>query len=236
VSSLRIEQPRAGYRVSMEPFLLASFTCLRKEGRGVDLGTGSGVLAVLLARRYPALQIVGIEIQEDLVTMARKNVESNGVEKQVEILRGDFRQARELWPSGSFDVAISNPPYRSAQSGRLSPDPGRALARHEVAMSLADLGEACAYLLKDHGKLFLTYHPARLAELSRVCGEKGLTIKRLQFVHARPGAQAKMVLIEAVKKGREGLQVSSPFFVYREGGNYSAEMKAVYGLDDPLIS
>lgn len=235
MSSLRIEQPPVGYRSSLEPFLLASFASLGGEERALDLGTGSGVLALLLARRYPALRVVGIEIQEDLVALARKNVERSGLGGRVEILPGDFRQARGLWPSGSFDVALSNPPYRPLHSGRLSPDPGRALARHEITMSLTDLAEVCRYLLKDHGKLFLTYHPARLVELARVCWEKDLTIKRLRFVHGRPGAQAKMVLVEAVKRGRAGLRVSPPFFVNRESGDYSTEMKGVYELEDPLV-
>lgn len=228
LSSLQIGQPREGYRLSLEPFLLASFADLRGEERGIDLGTGSGIVALLLARRYPDLRLAGIEIQEELVAAARRNVAENALESRVEIRHGDLRRVREIWPAASFDVAVSNPPYRRLHAGRLNPDPSKATARHEIAMSLVDVLEAGRHLLRRRGRLFLIYSPVRLLELAEGCRQRDLSLKRLRFVHGRPGKEAAMVLAEAVKNGREELRVSPPLLVCEETGEYTAEVAAVY--------
>jgi len=206
-------QPRSGYRYSLDPFLLADFAAAEKGPSIVDLGTGSGILPLLLARHTPARRIVGIEIQGGLAEQARQAVIKAGEQERITIVQADLRTCRELFPPESFDAVVSNPPFRQLGRGRIAPDGERAAARHELHGGLVDFVAAARYLLKQRGRCYLVYLPERLAELLALLREARLEPKRLRCVHGHAGAQASMVLVEARCNGRPGLTVEKPLYV-----------------------
>ncbi len=225
---LRIIQGRNGYRISLDPLLLCAFARVKEKDSVVDLGTGAGVIPLLLARRTDGGRLVGVEIQADLADRARRNVALNGLEGRIEILHHDLRAVREILPAQGFQVVLANPPFRQPGNGRLSPAGERAAARHELAGNLEDFLKAAGFLLGDGGRFFVVFLAERLADLLEGMRLQGLEPKRLRTVHGRVDDPARMVLVEGRKRGRPGLKIEPPFFIY-EGGGYGAEVRSIYG-------
>lgn len=227
IRDIRLYQRRDGYRFSLDAVLLFSFVGLKRAGRVADLGAGSGIVGLLLAKKYPESRVTLIEIQKGLHELSRKNIRLNGLDSRVEALRADVR---ELPPGlGPFDIALSNPPFRKPLSGRLSEGEEKAIARHEMKISLGELVSSAAGILREKGRFFIVYHPLRLSELMHELRAVGLEPKRLRFVHGKAASEGKIVLLEAVRHGRAGLKVEPPLFVYAEDGGYTAEMREIYG-------
>lgn len=225
---LTLQQSMDGYRFALEVFLVADFMTASPAAPLIDLGTGCGVIALLLARRFPQVRIVGLELQPSLASLAQHNVVCNHLSDRLEMIRGDIRQASTLFARGAFGTVVCNPPYRAVGHGRLNPHPEKAIARHELALSLPQLVQAARHLLRRRGLWVLVYHPSRLAELCQHCEALQLRVRRLRLVHARPQAPASMVLVEASRDGREALTVMPPLYVYAADGTYSAEMQAIF--------
>lgn len=225
---LTVAQPAAGYRFSLEAFILADFVASPPSTSCLDIGTGCGVVALMLARRFPHATIVGLELQEALVAAARQNVVQNGFASRLTILRADARQIPHLFPAATFDAVVCNPPYRMVGSGRLNPDPVAAMARHELTLTLKQLVQACQHVLRPRGVLTLVYHPSRLAELCVRLEEARLRPRRLRLVHATLHASASIVLLEAVRGGRDALAVFPPLCIYDTPGSYTPEMQAIF--------
>jgi tRNA1Val (adenine37-N6)-methyltransferase len=225
---LTLIQGTAGYRFSLEAFLLADFVAATAPSPLLDLGTGCGVVALFLARRFPHSRVLGVELQASLAAVARQNVAHNGLAHQVDIVQADARCAHCLLPAGAFGTVVCNPPYRAVGSGRRNPNPEKAIARHELTLTLAQLVQACRHVLVRRGLLVLIYHPSRLAELCARLDTARLCPRRLRFVHATPLAPASLVLVEAVQGGRDALTVLPPLHVYEAGGRYTAEMQAIF--------
>ncbi|MBP8985688.1 MAG: methyltransferase [Syntrophobacterales bacterium] len=225
---IRVIQKKRGYRFSLDSLLLAHFLRLRKNDRAVEFGTGSAVIALILGRRFACEKIIGLEFQEELADIARRNVLLNGMEDKIEVVRGDVRDARMLFPPESGDVVFFNPPYRKSKSGRVNPDRERALARHEIAGSVGDFVGAAAYVLKAKGSVYAIYPASRLVELITRLRLGGLEPKRLRLVHSKKDSRAEFALVEATKGGREELAVLPPLCVYDDDGEYTEEMEGVF--------
>ncbi len=209
---LRILQPRRGYRFSVDPLLLCEFSG-KSDGRIIDLGTGCGVMALIMARMVPGSMIVGVESREESARLAERNVALNGLEGQVTVISADILSLKGLFPVSSFDLVLTNPPYRPLGTGKVSPLAGRDTARHESTASLADFLEMAKYLVKTAGRICCIYHVSRLAELIATASLLKLCLLRLQFVHGRATGCGRMVLVE-LGKGRNGeLTVLPPLFV-----------------------
>lgn len=229
VGNLRLIQAEKGYRFSLDPILLARFADVRGADSVVDLGTGSGVLPLLLAKLSTVQELIGIELQPQFAERAQRNVALNDLQERVRILPGDVRQVRDLLPVASVDLVVSNPPYRSVGSGQISPADERAAARHELAGGLSDFVAAASWFLKNGGRFALIYLVERLPELITQMLAVGIEPKRLRMIHPRMQEPARMVLVEGRKAGRPGLTVEKPLYVYRgEGRDYSAEVLAMY--------
>jgi tRNA1Val (adenine37-N6)-methyltransferase len=227
ILDIKVHQHREGYRFSMDAVLLYDFVSLKRVERIADLGAGSGVVGLLLARRYADSSVTLVELQESLYKLARKNVRINGLSDRVEVLKADIRSLPAKLKG--FDLAISNPPFRKPGTGRLSPGEERALARHELALTLKELVSAASGILKHGGRFSIIYHPARLLELVEELKAVRLEPKRFRFVHGNIKSEAKMVLLEAVKGGRGGMKIEKPLFVYNEDGSYTDEVARIYG-------
>lgn len=225
---VRILQKKNGYRFAIDTLLLAHFTGLRQGEALIDLGTGSGVLAIILAHRHRLAKVLGIDIREEFVAMARRNVVLNGLEGRVEIRRGDIRLPQNICAPLSFDGAVFNPPYRQLRSGRMNLDPVKAAARHEIDGALGDFVTAAAYVLRVGGRVWAVYPAKRLVELLFRMRTGRIEPKRLRVVHSRPGEAGRLILVEGVKGGGEELAVLPPLYIYGEGGGYSAQMETIF--------
>lgn len=227
--ALKILQPRDGYRFSLDPLLLCAFSCLTEGGRGIDLGTGSGIIPLLLARRYPGSTFVGVEFQEEMAQIAERNVHLNGLDGRLSILCEDVLGLRRHFPVSSFDLVLSNPPYRRRGSGKISPRAGRDDSRHESTATLADFLESAKYLVKPTGRICFIYHPARLPELMAHAAALKLACLRLRLVHGTRTAPARMALVEFAKGRRGDLEVLPPLVVRNDDYTYSSEVAELLG-------
>jgi tRNA1Val (adenine37-N6)-methyltransferase len=227
---LKILQKRTGYRLSMDPVLLAHFAAPIGRGRVIDLGTGSGIIPLILSLRADAGELIGLEIHEDLTDMAQRSVKLNHMEGKVQILCGDYRKVKELFPAESFQHVLSNPPYHARSSGRPSLHAHSAVARHEITGSLKEAAEAARYLLGTKGRLWLTYPPSRLVNLLTLLRESGLEPKNLRMVHGRMDTPARMLLLEAARGAQEGLEILPPLILYKHGNVYTEELEMIYSM------
>ncbi|MFQ5851735.1 MAG: tRNA1(Val) (adenine(37)-N6)-methyltransferase [Candidatus Binatia bacterium] len=224
---LAIIQRKRGYRFSLDALLLPHFLETRGKERVVDLGTGSGIIPLILVALNPLRQVVGLEVQQGMVDRALRSVGLNDLHDRVEIVRGDVRSIERHFPPRSFDVAVSNPPYRRLRSGRTSPDPERTIARHEVMGSLRDFLRAGSYLLRPGGRMDLVYPATRTVDLLGAMRQEGLEPNRLRVVYSFEGAPAALVLAEGIKGARNELKIMPPLVVYAEGKQYTKEMNAI---------
>jgi tRNA1Val (adenine37-N6)-methyltransferase len=227
--NLKIIQGVQGFRHSMDAILLADFAVPRPSDRILDLGCGNGTIGLLLAHRHPHVRVVGLEIQSDLASRARRGAEVNGLHDFLEIVEGDLRRIEAVLPRGWFDLVVCNPPYRELGRGRVHPDLETRQAKHELSATLSDIAAAMRYALAPKGRACLVYHASRLPDLVTGLRADRLEPKVLRFVHSFPGADAELVLVEVRRDGRPGLRTLDPLFVYeRRGGPRSHEMEAVH--------
>ena len=224
---LRIFQKEKGYRFSIDSLLLAHFVYLKRNDHVIDLGTGSSIISLILAYRFESAQIVGVEIQAQLVDMARRSVELNGLRSRVEVCRGNVKQIKDFLDPHSFDVAVFNPPYRKLNSGRINPHEEKAIARHEIMGSLGNFLNSAKYLLRSLGHVFSIYPATRGAELFRQMRNNDIEPKRIRMVHSNSLSSAEFILVEGIKNGGEELNVMPPLFIYGNNGKYTEEMEFI---------
>lgn len=224
IGNLKICQPLKGYRFSVDSIILANFINLKKLNSVVDLGAGTGIIGIIIAKRYVESKVKLIEIQGELARLAKKNIELNKLTDRVEILCIDGKN----FMGKDYDLIVTNPPFRRIGTGRISPKGEKAIARHEFNLSIEDIAKVAEKSLKHKGRLCLIHLPERLIDIVRIFTRYSLEIKYLRFVHSTIGAEAKMVLIEAVKGGKPYLKVAPPLFIYKDVNEYSDEMKQIY--------
>jgi tRNA1Val (adenine37-N6)-methyltransferase len=227
IRDIKIFQAKDGYRFSIDAVLLENFISAKRLQKGVELGAGSGIISILLAARLKGPKIIAVEVQKPLAERARRNVSLNKLDDRIEIIANDMRALKKMFPANAFDFVFSNPPFRKTKTGRLSKFEERAVARHEIEITLQDLIKTASYLLKHSGKFFLIYHPFRLAELIEMLLKSRLEPKRMRFVHSKEGDEAKMVLIEAVKGSGTWLKIDSPLYLYDKDSDYTPELKII---------
>ena len=216
------------FQLGTDSVCCAAFSSFHKHSRVADLGCGSGALALMLLASDPTLQITGIELQQQAAEAAIKNAQHNNLQAQFQVLHGDLRQIRSLLPAGSMDGVISNPPYFPVGSGQRCTDRELAAARSEETCTLPQLTEAASWLLKWGGRFCLVHRPERLADLIWELRTQTLEPKRIRFVRHHAGAPVSLVLLEARKGGKPGLQYEQDLILFHENGEETAECRAVY--------
>lgn len=230
IRDLKLYQNKDGYRFSVDALLLYSFVNVRYVKAIADLGAGSGILGLLLAKAYPDSKVLLVELQESLHRLASRNIALNGLDGSVQAALADIKDIKKKLEPMSCDLVISNPPFRKPKAGRISIAEERAVARHEIKLSLSELAESASYLLRAKGRFFMIYHPERILEMVDVLRQNHLEPKRMRFVHNDADSESKIVLIEAVKEGRAGIKIEKPLLIYIRNGYYSDEVKTMYGL------
>ena len=223
-----ISQNAEGYRYSIEPFLLAHWVRPSEGSRILDVGTGCGIIPLLLLGRQTNLQIKAVEIQNSLYQSAVENVKSNGWSDQIQIFEGDFRTIAEEWEPETFDWILSNPPYRKANSGKINPCPGKAIARHELSLTLETLTTVSAPLLKPGGKIALAYPFHRLEEVMNQLRKIQLNPTRFVRVFGNEKAAPKICIVEAVKGDAPRIPLEETLTLYHADGSYTQTLQDIY--------
>lgn len=213
----------------MDAVLLSGFASAPEGGRVLDLGTGTGIIPILMAAKTDAKELIGLEIQEESADMAQRSVVLNDLQDKVRIVQGDIKEAGHIFDAASFDVVTSNPPYMIGGHGLKNPDGPKAIARHEVLCDLDDVIRAAARCLKSGGKFYMVHRPFRLAEIMVLMHEYKVEPKRMQLVYPYADKEPNMVLIEGARGGRSRLTVEKPLIIYEAPGKYTPEIYDIYG-------
>ena len=223
-----IQDPKK-FCFGMDAVLLSGFARVKRGEVALDMGTGTGIIPILLSDRTDGEHFTGLEIQHECAEMADRSVRYNGLEDRVRIVEGDIREAAGIFGAASFDVVTSNPPYMNDAHGIKNPGDAKAIARHEVLCTLEDVVREGTCLLRPGGRFYMVHRPRRLIEIIQTMKKHGLEPKRMKFVHPYRDREANMVLIEAVRGGGALLKAEAPVIVFDENGEYSEEIRTTYG-------
>ena len=230
---------RCGYRIiqntkkfcfGIDAVLLSGFAKASKGDKVVDLGTGTGILPILMEAKTSAESFIAIDIQSESVEMANRSVCMNNQQDKIKIIEGDIKTASKDLGVGMYDVVTSNPPYMNNSHGLVNPDEAKAIARHELKCSLEDVVRETSKLLKVGGKFYMVHRPFRLIEIINTCTKYKLEPKRIRFVHPYIDKEPNMVLIEAVKGGKSMVKIEKPLIVYKDVNVYTDEIHEIYGF------
>lgn len=213
----------------MDAVLLSGFAQAKEGATVLDLGTGTGIIPILMAAKTEAKKLVGLEIQAESADMATRSVELNKLNERISIVEGDVKEVENLFPAASFDVVTSNPPYMTDNHGLKNENTPKAIARHEIKCTFEDIVKAATYALAPGGKMFLVHRPFRLPEIITSLKNYGLEPKRMQLVYPFVDKEPNMVLIEAVKGGKPRMTVEKPLIIYKKQGEYTDEIYDIYG-------
>lgn len=213
----------------MDAVLLTGFAHAEKEDRLLDMGTGTGIIPILMEAKYQCAHLTGLEIQPESADMAARSVALNGLSGKIDIVTGDIKEADSYFPSASFDCITCNPPYMIGRHGIANLDEPKAIARHELLCTFEDVAVQAAKLLKPGGHFFLVHRPFRLAEIMTTLVRYKLEPKRMQLVYPYVDREPNMVLIEAVRGGKPRMTVEKPLIVFKAPGEYMPEIRDTYG-------
>jgi tRNA1Val (adenine37-N6)-methyltransferase len=228
-NNYKIIQNTKKFCFGMDGVLLSGFARVMSGEKVLDLGTGTGIIPILLEAKTEGMHYTGLEIQEESADMARRSVAMNRLEDKIDIVIGDIKEASALFGLASFDVVTSNPPYMNHGHGLVNPGDAKAIARHEVLCTLEDVIREAGRLLKPGGRFYLVHRPFRLVEIMNQLTSHKLEPKRMKLVHPYLNKEPNMVLLECVKGGGSMLKVEAPLIVYREPGVYTDEIYDIYG-------
>jgi len=225
----KIIQNTEGFCFGMDAVLLSGFTVVKQGESVLDMGTGTGIIPILLEAKTQGEHFTGLEIQERSVDMARRSVLLNDLQDKVKIVKGDIKEASIIFGKAVFDVVTTNPPYMNENHGLKNPDMPKAIARHEILCTLEDIVREAVLVLKPGGRFYMVHRPRRLVEIIGMLSAYKLETKRIKPVYPSLGKEANMVLIEAVRGGNPLLKMEAPVIVYKEPGIYSDEIYDIYG-------
>ncbi|MBE5951047.1 MAG: tRNA1(Val) (adenine(37)-N6)-methyltransferase [Lachnospiraceae bacterium] len=225
----QIIQNEGKFCFGMDAVLLSGFVKVKPGEQVLDLGTGTGIIPILLSAKTEAEHLTALEIQEESADMAKRSVELNRLADKISVVTGDIKEASKLFGKAVFDVVTTNPPYMNDKHGMKNPDLPKAIARHEVLCSLEDVIREASYVLKPNGRFYMVHRPFRLAEIFAVMQKYKLEPKAMRLVHPFADKEPNMVLIEGLKGGKSMIKIAPPLIVYKEPGVYTDEIYDVYG-------
>lgn len=229
---IKIIQKKSGFRFGVDAVLLANFAKVKKNGRVIDLCSGTGIIPFIIAGKTEASSIIGIEIQEEFVEMANRTSKYNNLEQRVSFLHKDLKDTKFLKSIEKSDIVTVNPPYKLHNAGIINPNDKSAIARHEVCCTLEDVIVAARILLKDNGRLFMVHRPERIADILTLMRKHKIEPKRIKFIHPKPSKAPNIVLVEGQRDGGAFLKFEDPLYVHEENGDYSRELREIYSSED----
>lgn len=231
INGLEIIQNKNKFRFGTDAVLLSNFAKIKSRGRCIDLGTGTGIIPLLISAKSSAAEIIGLDIQVDLCEMAMRSVDYNNLADRIKIVCGDIKSIQGLFGKETFENVVSNPPYMKNGSGLQSEDESIAMSRHETMCNIEDIAKAAEYLLKDKGMLSMIHRPNRLVDVLSVLREYSLEPKSIRFVHPYAGKAPNLFLINAQKNAQPFLKVENPLVMRQDNGQYTEEIYEIYGME-----
>ena len=227
---LKIVQNKNGFCFGIDSVLLSDFAKeIKKDSQVLDLGTGTGIISILLCGKTNLKHITGIEIQESVYKMAQKSIELNNLQSRFNIINEDIRNLSKKFPANSFDAIVTNPPYKKENTGLKSEDIVQVISRHEVMCKVEDIAKNASRLLKNNCSIYMVHRPDRLVDIIQIFKKYKLEPKKLRFVYPKIGKEPNLILIKATKSGKEFLKVEKPLIVYNKDGTYTDEILKIYG-------
>ena len=232
INNMKIIQNKNGFCFGIDSVLLSDFAKeIKANSRVVDLGTGTGILGILLCAKTNLSEIIGIEIQPDVAEMASRSIKLNNLENRFKILNINIKEIinkKINLEKNSFDYVISNPPYKKLNTGKINENEKKLISRHELTANLNDFIETANYLLKDKGTLFMVHRPDRLADILEKMRKEKIEPKEITFVYPKINKEPNLILIKGIKNGGAFLKINKPLYVYDENGNYTDEILKIY--------
>ena len=230
---LKIIQETDGFCFGIDSILLSDFAKnIKKNSKVADLGTGTGIIGVLLCKKTNLAEMTGIEIQEDVANMAERSIKLNNLEEKFRIINSNINEifSRKLLEKNVFDVVVMNPPYKEVGTGEINENEKKLISRHEIKANLSDFIKTASGLLKDKGELYIVHKPERMPDIIQKLRENKIEPKELRVVYSNKNSEASLILIKAVKGGKKFLKIDRPLYIYNESGQYSDEIKQIYNV------
>ena len=229
LNDLKIIQNKNGFCFGMDSVLLSDFAKnIKPNSKVIDLGTGTGILPILIFAKTKSSQIVGIEIQKEVADMASRSILLNNLQNKIEIVCEDIKNLKNIYETNSFDAIVTNPPYKIKGSGGINELQTKLISRHEIAANLEDFISISSYLLKDQCSIYMVHRPERLVDILSIFRKYKLEPKELKFVHPSSDKAPNLVLIKATKNAKPFLKVDKPLYIYNYDGTYTNELLKIY--------
>ena len=229
--NLKIIQEKNGFCFGIDSVILADFAKnIKKDSEVVDLGTGTGILGILLCGKTKLKKVTGIEIQPEVANMAERSIKLNSLENKFKIINEDIKEIinKKYLNKNSIDVIITNPPYKEIGKGVINENEKKLISRHEIKATLEDFIKISAQLLKSKGEIYMVHKPERLVDIIYLMRENKLEVKELKFIYSSEGNESNLVLIKAIKGGNKFLKILEPLFIYEKNGKYSEKINRIY--------
>lgn len=230
-NGLKIIQNTQGFCFGMDAVLLSNFCDVKKNSEVVDLGTGTGIIPLLVWAKNNIKKIYGIEIQEEVAEMARRTMKLNLLQDNIEIINTNLIKAPEILGVNKYDSVTSNPPYMLQGGGLINPEDKKAISRHEITCTLEDVIRTASRLLKHNGSFFMVHRPQRIVDIFCILRQYKLEPKKIRFVHPKTGEKPNLVLIKSIKASRPELKFEPPLYVYNEDSTFTDEIYEIYGME-----
>ncbi len=230
---LKIIQETDGFCFGIDSILLSDFAKnIKKNSKVADLGTGTGIIGLLLCKKTNLAEMTGIEIQEDVANMAERSIKLNNLEEKFRIINSNINEifSKKLLEKNVFDVVVMNPPYKEVGTGEINESEKKLISRHEIKANLSDFIKTASGLLKDKGELYIVHKPERMPDIIQKLRENKIEPKELRVVYSNKNSEASLILIKAVKGGKKFLKIDRPLYIYNESGKYSDEIKQIYNV------
>ena len=231
--NLKIIQATDGFCFGIDSVLLSDFAKnIKKNSKVADLGTGTGIIGLLLCKKTNLAEMTGIEIQEDVANMAERSIKLNNLEEKFRIINSNINEifSKKLLEKNVFDVVVMNPPYKEVGTGEINENEKKLISRHEIKANLSDFIKTASGLLKDKGELYIVHKPERMPDIIQKLRENKIEPKELKIVYSNKNSEASLILIKAVKGGKKFLKIDRPLYIYNENGEYSDEIKQIYNV------
>jgi len=230
--NLKIIQNKDGFCFSMDSILLVEFAKnIKRNTTVIDLGTGTGIISILLSKKVELKKIIGIDILEDVCDMAKRSISLNKLEDKIKIINEDVKNMGKIFESSSFDVVISNPPYKKINSGLTNSNKNKLISRHEITANLEDFIKIASYLLKSNGEIYIVHRPERLVDIFNLLRKYHIEPKDMQMVYPQKSKEPNLILIKGVKNAKPFLKIRKPLFIYNERGEYTEDIIRIYKED-----
>lgn len=229
LNNLKIIQNKDGFCFGIDAVLLSDFAKdIRNNSKVLDLGTGTGIVSILLCEKTKLSKIYGIDIQKDVCDMASRSIRLNKLENKFEIINTNIKNLKEFFEDNSFDAIVSNPPYKKDNTGLKNESETKLISRHEITASLEDFISVSSRLLKNNGNIYMVHRPERLSDLFYLLKKYNLEPKKLRLVQSYTNSKPKLILVKATKNAKSFLNIEEPLIIYNKDGSYTDEILKIY--------